>query len=108
MVTKAEAQQRVVRDLEIIGLQLADLPEVANEWADLPEPERLSWALDWSNDMSKLEHLGHYAAQGLLTIEQQERYRQLAQQVREVFPLLERLTLYRPRLPAAERPARSA
>jgi hypothetical protein len=99
MVETTEAQQRAVRDLDAIATLLLDLPDVAAEWDKLSEVQRMAWALDWSNDMSRLEQLARAAQQGFLTTDQHERYRHIAKQVKQTLPLLERLDLYRPVLP---------
>jgi hypothetical protein len=96
MVTATEAQRRAVMHLETIEPMLDDLPEVADQWAHLNEGEQASWSLDWSSEMSKLEHLAQYASQGLLSADQRKHYRQLVQTVKLRLPVIRRLNLYEP------------
>ena len=96
VVATTDAQQRAIRDLKTAELMLADLSEVAAEWDQLGEGERVSWSIDWGNEMSGVEALAQYAAHGLLTTEQYGRYTILLQQLREALPTITRLELYVP------------
>ncbi len=93
MVTATEAQRRAVMHLATIEMMLNDLPEVANEWAQLNEREQASWSLDWSSEMSKVEHLAQYASQGLLSADPRKHYRPLVQAVKLSLPVIRRLNL---------------
>jgi hypothetical protein len=96
MATTTDAQQRAMIDLKTIALMLVDLPEVANEWAKLGEGERVSWSLDWSNEMSGLQCLAEYAREGLLTPGQEARLRDLLVELKAALPIVRRLNLYAP------------
>ena len=58
----------------------------------------MSWALQGSNEMAKLERLSRYARHGLLAADQHERYRQLVESARDLAPVVSQLRLYRLRL----------
>jgi hypothetical protein len=73
-----------------------DLAEVAAEWDELDAGERDSWSMDWGNEMAGLARLGRWAADGLLSPEQEARYRALQRQIQNDLPLIERLDLRRP------------
>ncbi|MBA2447457.1 MAG: hypothetical protein H0V51_05465 [Chloroflexi bacterium] len=101
MATTTEQQQRAVRALGSVGAALRDLPRVAAEWETLDDGEQMSWAIQWSNEMAKLERLSRSAAEGSLVADQDERYRQLVESANSLAPVIRRLKLYRPRLPAS-------
>jgi hypothetical protein len=96
MATTTEIQQRVELDLRLIELTLADLPGIADEWGQIGEGERVSWSMDWSNEMSGLEHLARLATEGVLTDDQLARYREIVRTLAQALPIVERLDLYRP------------
>ena len=96
MVTATEAQRRAVMHLETIQSMLSDLPEVANEWAQLNEGEQASWSLDWSSEMSKLEILAKYASRGLLSADQRAHFQGLLHTLNLRLPIIRRLNLYQP------------
>jgi hypothetical protein len=100
MATTTEQQQRAVRALSSVGAALRDLPQVAAEWESLDEGEQMSWAIQWSNEMAKLERLSRHAAEGSLAADQHERYRQLVESADSLAPVIRRLKLYRPRAAA--------
>jgi hypothetical protein len=101
MATTTEAQATAASSLETAQLMLADLPEVADEWEQLDDGERAAWSLDWGNEMAGLKRIARYAAEGLLDVEQQERYRRLLQELNDQLPTIERLNLRRPPTPPA-------
>jgi hypothetical protein len=82
--------------VENAALMLADLEGIAREWDRLPEGERVSWSLDWSNEMSGLERVATDALSGLLTPSQERAYRALVQRLAKARPLLMTLGLYLP------------
>ncbi len=75
---------------------LGDLPEIATEWEHLTVDERLSWSLDWGNEMSKLEDLAREASAGVLLPNELDRYFEL---LGRAMPTVTRLGLRRPSLP---------
>ena len=99
MVTATEQRQRVVRALKSVDAALRDLPGLAAEWDSLDDGEQMAWALQWSNEMARLERLSRDAAEGALTVGQHERFRQLVKLAADLAPTMSQLWLYRPRLP---------
>ena len=102
MVTATEAQRRAVMHRETIESMLSDLPEVADEWAQLNEGEQASGSLDWSSEMSKLEILAEYASQGLLSGDQRAHYQSLLHTLNFRLPIIRRLNLYQPMISRGE------
>ena len=96
MATTTDAQERAMIILDSLELTVGDLTEVADEWDDLADGERVSWSIDWSNEMSGLQSLARYAAENALTADQQARYRDLLRRLAGALPIIERLDLYRP------------
>lgn len=96
MATTTSVQERAELNLKMIGLMLGDLPEIAAEWDQIGEGERVSWSMDWSNEMAGLKHLAQHASDGLLTPSQAARYEDLVCRLKQVIPTLEQLNLYRP------------
>jgi hypothetical protein len=102
MAATAGAHRTPLRPLESIALTLAELPEVAAEWEELPVDERLGWSLDWGNEMSKLEGLAHSGDPGALSSSDRAQYEEILRKLHEATPLVRRLGLRQPRLPARE------
>ncbi|HEY7064500.1 MAG TPA: hypothetical protein VII06_23695 [Chloroflexota bacterium] len=80
---------------------VADLPEVAAEWGTIPwgeaaTDEQLAWSMDWGDEMAALEALGRDIAAGLLTAEQERRYRPLVQKIRDALSIIDDLRRRRP------------
>ena len=98
MVTATEQRQRAVRALKSVDAALRDLPRVAAEWGSLDDGEQMAWAIQWSNEMARLERLSRYAAEGALAADQHERYRQLVKIAADLVPVMNQLRLYRPRV----------
>lgn len=100
MATDADVGERINIYLECDSLMLGDLPEIAEEWAELPEGERISWSLDWDQIMGgDLPFLEAQYRGGAMTRTQQTRYRKLLKRLKEHLPIIERLGLYPPRVP---------
>lgn len=58
MAPRLEVDLRTAIRLEALLANVADLPEVAEEWPELPDGERVSWSLDWDQLMlSCLPHV---------------------------------------------------
>lgn len=89
--------------VETATLMADDLEEIAHEWDRLPEGERVSWSLDWSNEMSGLERVATEVTSGLLQPPQERTYRDLLARLARSRSLLDRLGLYAPVIPVAER-----
>lgn len=100
MATATETQQRVMAAVETAALMLADLEQVAREWDRLPDGERVSWSLDWSNEMSGLEHVVAEVESGILTPAQEQAFRDVVRQLVKARRLLADLELYSPTMPS--------
>lgn len=96
MATTTEARERAESYLRFAEAIVEDLPEVAEEWDGLGVDGQMSFSLEWSNEMSGLARLSEYSSRGQLTGKQQERYAKLRGKLKEIFPLVEKLDLYRP------------
>jgi len=99
VATATEAQQRVMAAVENAALMLADLQDIARGWDDLPDGERVSWSLDWSNEMSGLEHVATDVRSGILTPSQKQAYQTVIRRLAKARPVLMALGLYVPVLP---------
>jgi hypothetical protein len=86
--------------VETAALMLADLEQVAREWDRLPDGERTSWSLDWSNEMSGLERAAAEFEQGVLSPAQEIAFRDLLRQLTKVRQVLADLELYSPTIPS--------
>ncbi|HLH26572.1 MAG TPA: hypothetical protein VK066_28965 [Chloroflexota bacterium] len=67
------------------------IPELAQEWAEWSEAERLDYASDWAIREDRLLEVTAAAQQGRLTPGQQQRYVQVQRLVAQHRPLLDRL-----------------
>jgi hypothetical protein len=83
--------------IETAMLMLRDLPEIATEWEQLDEGERIAWSLDWSNEMAGLERVNRELHSGLLVGPVLDRYLEIEARLVRDRPTLERLSLYVPR-----------
>ena len=99
MAATTELRERALTRLEGLELTLGDLSEVAEEWESLADGERVSWSVDWSNEMSGLKRLAQDVSNNLLTEDEQARYRRLLFELEQALPVIERLELYRPPIP---------
>jgi hypothetical protein len=97
--TAADTHRRAVSNLHTAGLMLGDLADVAEEWESLSIDERMSWSLDWGNEMSGLVRVARVAAQGLLTESECQQYQRLLHGLKAALPTLERLNLRLPEVP---------
>jgi hypothetical protein len=102
MATTADAQQRIASALETASLMLADLDEIAGEWESLAEHERVSWSLDWSNEMSGLEHIAGEFASGSVSPSHERSYLSIMSRLAAARPTAERLGLYLPAIATAQ------
>jgi hypothetical protein len=83
--------------LESLRLMLGDLPDVAAEWDEISDGERVSWSLDWDQLMATdLKLLDPIYRSGSMTPDQQSRYHTVLAQLKDALPLIERLDLYPP------------
>lgn len=105
MAATAGARRTPLTPLESIALMLADLPEVAGEWDQISIDERLSWSLDWGNEMSKLDELARAVAAGTLSQAERGQYHALRRDVEAALPTMDRLGLRRPSVPFDDPPS---
>ncbi len=103
MAETADARPHLTA-LESIARTLADLPEVAEQWAGLSVDEQLGWSLDWGNEMSKLEEVASRASEGSLTAAEQACYRDLVAAFEAALPTINALKLRRPSVPLGNEP----
>ncbi len=68
-----------------------ELPEIARQWEAMEEHERLDFVLEWPIREDRLAQLEAWVADGSLTPEETERYKELEGLVRLHAPILERL-----------------
>src|SRR3712207_6102860 len=100
MAAPTATNQSVEIGLKCLGLMLGDLPEVAQEWDELSDGERVSWSLDWDQIMaSDLLLLDRQFRAGAMTTEQETRYRALLCDLTAMLPTIQRLQLYPPPVP---------
>lgn len=97
MAQATKARERATIYLRFIEPMVDDLYEIADEWETIATDERISWSLDWSNEMGKLDRLAGYASEGALSAEQQAAYRRARQRVEEALPVIRRLGLSEPK-----------
>jgi hypothetical protein len=103
MATRLATDRRIGIDLASLRLMLGDLPEVAQEWDELSDGERVSWSLDWDQLMGALKvTLDPYYRSGAMTDDQRARYGTILGQLKEALPLIQRLQLYPPPVPLDE------
>jgi hypothetical protein len=74
VVPDAELRARIDRYLAYLVDQWEQLPEMAAEWDEWDDLSRLTFALNWGVPADRLAQLRGWAAQGLLTLEQHERF----------------------------------
>lgn len=103
--TTTMTEAHIENALTNIRAMLTDLPELVQEQAagTLSESERISWSLDWDQAMvADLWLLTHADQAHRLTQEQQNRYRDLRQQLRASMDLIHRFGLMEPPVPLDE------
>jgi hypothetical protein len=97
MVATPRELERTSRSLNLVGLMLGDIPELADEWDTLDEQERVSWSLEWHDIV-----VGHwrnltrsYESDELLP-DQVATYRKLRDEFEKLRPTLNLLDLTTP------------
>lgn len=99
MAATTDIEEQAVTTLRTVELMVEDLASVAGEWDQLSPDERMSWSLDWSNEMSALERVTRAGADGHPPAAAVARYRRLVRKIGDALPILARLDLYRPAIP---------
>ncbi len=82
--------------LSALEKETAFLPELAARWPELPEIDRTSWELEWSELMAHLAEVDSAYRAGMMTVRQQERYADVLKRLQAVLPTLDVLDLERP------------
>jgi hypothetical protein len=90
-LTLPDIPGRIEFALDYLRNEWEGVPELAAEWAEWDEHSRLSFAVDWPIRESHLHLLQEWAQQGLLTADQQTRYKALLELIVAQRPALERL-----------------
>ena len=88
MATSADVDRYHLAYLERAWLRL---PDVEGQWGEMQEPERLDFVLEWPIKEDRLAQLRSWVAEGVLTPQQMDRYRELLALVEKHRPILERL-----------------
>lgn len=97
MVARTNANLRIEIGFKAIEAALSDLPELVDEWDELPDGERASWSLDWDHLMgSYLTLMDEQHRANAMTSAQSGRYEALRTRLRAAMPAIKQLNLYRP------------
>ena len=96
----ATARDRNDVRLRSVRLNVEAIPEVASDWAMLPDSERVSWSQAWDNEMGAVENLVVAHRRGELTAAQQRELRDLARRIGELSGLIASMGLWLPDLSA--------
>jgi hypothetical protein len=88
---QADQATRIDRYLDYLVGEWEDIPQVSDEWGEWEDHDRLDFVVEWPIREDRLHQLREWAAQGLLTPEQQARYDELLQLIACHRPLLDRL-----------------
>ena len=83
------ARERIDPYLDYLFAEWQALPEVATEWPEWEDLDQLDFVVEWPIREDRLHQLQGWAAQGLLTPEQQARYDELLQLIACYRPLLD-------------------
>ncbi len=75
------------------------LSELAREWDDLYEDERIDFSMEWSDAMSHLRTVEGLHAAGELSDEQERAYAPVRRLIAELLPTIRRLDLEEPGFP---------
>ena len=86
-------------------LDVEEIPKLAAEWVALDKAERVSWSLNWDQEMGTVEHLVLAAHRGELDADHQQELDNLVRRLEELVPMIEAMGLWMPQLrdPAAIR-----
>lgn len=91
MAANADEGRRIELGLNAIDAVLRDVPTVAATWAAMSEGERITWSMEWGNEMSRLRQFADAA--GLMSPDQSARCRNLAERVRAARATIDSLDL---------------
>lgn len=89
-------EERTDRDFDLVEAMLDELPDIAAQWAALSDGERVSFGLEWDNDMGAIAQFLADHQRGYLTPAQETRLVAVLRRLRQERTLLEGLGLYYP------------
>lgn len=92
------ARDRYDVRLRNVRLDVEAIPQLANEWAMLPDGERVSWSHLWDQDMGFVEDLVTAARRGKLDARQQQELLALVQRLGALSPPIAAMGLWLPHL----------
>jgi hypothetical protein len=92
------------RDIGMISAALEELRQLASDQQKAQDSAKIyDFSIRWGVLVSgRLERLEHYHRSGELTQDQERRYRELEQELRDAAPHAERLGIARPTIPPGE------
>ena len=94
MASPTAVAARIDRRLHALLAEVRALAGTAEEWDTLSDGERAAIALDWDHLLADyLAELERLCRAGEMTAEQQERYRELLQELQGALPIFDRLGL---------------
>lgn len=85
------ADERIDAFLSFCIREWEALPDVADEWAEWGDLERLEFAVEWSIREDRLSQLKQYSEQDRFTRPERDRYDRLLMLVAEHRPILDKL-----------------
>jgi hypothetical protein len=88
------------RDIGLISAGVEELRQLASDWQKAQDSARIyDFSIRWGVLMSgRLQRLDHYHQAGELTQDQEHRYGELREELRDAAPQAERLGLARPNI----------
>ena len=93
--TKIAVDARIDIDLKSLQKDLDDLPELAAEWAELDETDRLFWIREWDDNITGLfRYLTAAYADGRMIETQAEQYRIVCTRLVAALPTFHTMGLY--------------
>ena len=94
MAAPTTIASRIDRSLHALLAEARTLAGTAEEWDALSDGERAAIALDWDHLLADyLTELDRFCQAGEMTADQQQRYRDLLQQLQKALPFFDRLGL---------------
>jgi hypothetical protein len=95
------ARPGVDADLSMVGSAIEALRDLALDHEKAQDGDRVyDFGIKWGVLLSgRLKRLEHYYREDRLTEDQRSRYRELRRDLKDTFPLMERLGLGKPRVP---------
>jgi hypothetical protein len=87
----APASEWIERYLDVLIMEWAGFPALAEEWPDWDEFSKLTFVEDWGSRNVMLADLRAWAASGAMSCDQYERYRELLALIEKYDALREQL-----------------